>query len=453
MPFDLENKITWKELAPSLQSLFKTLQQQITKNANDIEDLNNRLDDLADRVTTAENNIKYLFSISQNTTITGEQDGFPILITTINMEDGKQLVEECFAVKHDTLKRCEGGKTPEGSFLVTFPQPVDRVIGIQMNDTWYSRSADGGRGIGYIDGDNWINSGTMTGSGCYVSYDSVHEVNDPHTFVFFFTLYGYKLTGEVPELPGTGGNIPGEGVGGGDTTDDKIDSIQDQIDKLLNDIPIGTVRYAYVIPDGWLEMNGQLVSRTDYSDLFSWATNNGLMISDDQWSKNYKTTAYASESVCNKGLFSNGNGSTTFRLPDYRARFIRGLDNDAGYDPNRVLGTEQLPTLIPGYDDQYYDTTEGDRGHLDVALGYLGRAYRYSSDTIVDTEYDFDNSATKNTEDGPSFFISNGPGYYNFNRVRERGFPGFSGKAENARNMITASRPRNIALHAIIKAK
>lgn len=334
MPFDLENKITWKELAPSLQSLFKTLQQQITKNANDIEDLNNRLDDLTDRVTTAENNIKYLFSISQNTAITGEQDGFPILITTINMEDGKQLIEECFAVRHDTLKRNEGGRTPEGSFLVTFPQPVDKVIGIQMNDTWYSRSADGGRGIGYIDGDNWINSSTMTGSGCYVSYDSVHEVNDPHTFVFFFTLYGYKLTGEVPELPGTGGNIPGEGVGGGDTTDDKIDSIQDQIDKLLNNIPIGTVRYAYVIPDGWLEMNGQLVSRTEYSDLFSFANDNGLLVSESKWSNN------------NQGKFSYGDGSTNFRVPDFRGKFIRSLDSGANIDPGRVIGTYQMDSQI-----------------------------------------------------------------------------------------------------------
>ena len=391
------------------------------------------------------------------------------------MEDGKQLVEECFAVRHDTLKRCEGGKTPEGSFLVTFPQPVDRVIGIQMNDTWYSRSADGGRGIGYIDGDNWINSGTMTGSGCYISYDSVHEVNDPHTFMFFFTLYGYKLTGEVPELPGTGGNIPGEGVGGGDTTDDKIDSIQDQIDKLLNDIPIGTVRYAYVIPDGWLEMNGQLVSRTEYSDLFSWATNNGLMISDDQWNQSY------SNDKSNKGLFSNGNGSTTFRLPDYRARFIRGLDNDASLDPNRVLGSEQLPSLIAREDNYWNKSMAGSNNTVyDFTIGWLpGRDqdsnvgaswsgdhissedvfnyYTYQNRTSLDiNSYTYEGRTYSKLQYGTSVDNTD---ILKANRINLKVIKNQSvewidfNTSENNGSIYAGARPRNIALHAIIKAK
>ena len=366
MPFDLENKITWKELAPSLQSLFKTLQQQITKNANDIENLMGRMDEAEDRLDEHDTQIAYLYSISQKFEIVGEKNGYPIGINTINLEDGTQLISQYWVERHFT----SGRGNPETGFVITFPRPMDRVLTVQVEDTYYSTAA---RGLGWVDGEWWIRSSTMNGAGFQINYDSVHETDDNHTFQFYCMCTGYVLTGEAPKPPEIG---PGEG-GGGDTggsLDDRFNGIQDQIDKLLNDIPIGTVRYAYVIPDGWLEMNGQLVSRTEYSDLFSWATNNGLMISDDQWSKNYKTTAYASESVCNKGLFSNGNGSTTFRLPDYRARFIRGLDNDDGYDPNRILGTEQLPTLIPGYDDQYYDTTEGDRGHLDVTLGYLGRA-------------------------------------------------------------------------------
>ena len=122
MAFNLERKITWKELAPSLQSLFKSLQEQITDNKNDITELMGRMDEAEDRLDTVENNIKYLMSISQEATITGEQDGYPILITTINMADGKQLIQENFAVRHDTLKRCEGGKTPEGGFTVVFPE-------------------------------------------------------------------------------------------------------------------------------------------------------------------------------------------------------------------------------------------------------------------------------------------------------------------------------------------
>ena len=457
MAFNLERKITWKELAPSLQSLFKSLQEQITANKNDITELMGRMDEAEDRldivednIVSIQNNIKYLMSISQEATITGEQDGYPILITTINMADGKQLIQENFAVRHDTLKRCEGGRTPEGGFTVVFPEPVDRVIGVQMNDTWIGYSSDGGRGIGYVDGDNWMRTDKITGSGVVINYDSVHETNDPHTFLFFFTLYGYKLTGEVPELPEGGEDIGGGS--GGETTDEKFDSIQDQIDKLLNDIPIGTVRYAYVIPNGWLEMNGQLINRSDYAELYAWAEENNLLINDNEWLKSYDTTPYKSSTTSNRGKFSYGNGISTFRLPDFRARFIRGLDNGVGYDQNRVLGSEQLPTLVPGYDDQYYDYDTA-KGELDITLGYLGRAYRYSSDTIINDEYDFDNSETKNSADGSNFYILNGPGYYNFSRIQERGFPGLSAKVENPKHMYTAVRPRNIALHAIIKAK
>lgn len=34
MPFNKENKITWEELSPSAQELFKNLQTQITNEAN-----------------------------------------------------------------------------------------------------------------------------------------------------------------------------------------------------------------------------------------------------------------------------------------------------------------------------------------------------------------------------------------------------------------------------------
>lgn len=59
-------------------------------------------------------------------------------------------------------------------------------------------------------------------------------------------------------------------------------------------------------PGGWLLCNGDAVSRTTYSGLFSViGTTHG-----------------------------EGDGSTTFNLPDYRGRFIRGVDNGAGRDPN-----------------------------------------------------------------------------------------------------------------------
>lgn len=59
-------------------------------------------------------------------------------------------------------------------------------------------------------------------------------------------------------------------------------------------------------PTSWLECDGSAVSRTTYADLFG-------VISDD---------------------YGNGDGSTTFNLPDYRGEFLRGFDNGAGTDPD-----------------------------------------------------------------------------------------------------------------------
>lgn len=63
-------------------------------------------------------------------------------------------------------------------------------------------------------------------------------------------------------------------------------------------------------PAGWLLCDGSLVSRTTYAALFAAIG-----------------TAHGS-----------GDGSTTFQLPDYRGRFLRGVDNmgtgAAGRDPD-----------------------------------------------------------------------------------------------------------------------
>lgn len=64
-------------------------------------------------------------------------------------------------------------------------------------------------------------------------------------------------------------------------------------------------------PSGWLVCNGQAVSRTVYANLFAViGTSHG-----------------------------DGDGSTTFNLPDYRGRFLRGVDGGAANDPDRASRT------------------------------------------------------------------------------------------------------------------
>jgi microcystin-dependent protein len=60
------------------------------------------------------------------------------------------------------------------------------------------------------------------------------------------------------------------------------------------------------IPGGWLVCDGSAVSRTQYAGLFAAiGASNGA-----------------------------GDGVTTFQLPDYRGRFLRGVDQGSGRDPD-----------------------------------------------------------------------------------------------------------------------
>lgn len=70
-------------------------------------------------------------------------------------------------------------------------------------------------------------------------------------------------------------------------------------------------------PEGFLELNGQEISRTTYSILFAL-----LGVS-----------------------YGAGNGSTTFNLPDYRGEFVRGWDNSRGVDIGRVIGSNQTQDI------------------------------------------------------------------------------------------------------------
>lgn len=72
-------------------------------------------------------------------------------------------------------------------------------------------------------------------------------------------------------------------------------------------------------PAGYLYCDGSLVSKTTYADLYA--------VIGDRW--------------------GSGNASH-FRLPDLRAAFLRGLDQNAKYDPDgksRTIGSYQSPAI------------------------------------------------------------------------------------------------------------
>ena len=99
----------------------------------------------------------------------------------------------------------------------------------------------------------------------------------------------------------------------------------------ISTVPTGAIVQfpASTAPSGYLVAGGQLVSRTTYAALWSFAQASGNLISDATWTGGQY------------GSFSSGDGSTTFRLPQYGGYFLRSLDNGNGIDPARAIGTVQ----------------------------------------------------------------------------------------------------------------
>jgi microcystin-dependent protein len=87
-----------------------------------------------------------------------------------------------------------------------------------------------------------------------------------------------------------------------------------------------------VVPDGYLELNGALISRLQYPALWAYAQGvSNMAASDGAWTK---------------GQYSPGDGATTFRIPDHRGYHMRAWDNGAGVDAGRVLGSIQNDQLL-----------------------------------------------------------------------------------------------------------
>ena len=92
-------------------------------------------------------------------------------------------------------------------------------------------------------------------------------------------------------------------------------TLQSQLNALVT-VPTGTVLFTAgnTVPNGYLEANGQAVSKSFYSELY---------------------TALGGASS------PYGQAGTQFNLPDLRGEFIRGWDNGRGFDTDREFGSHQ----------------------------------------------------------------------------------------------------------------
>lgn len=91
-----------------------------------------------------------------------------------------------------------------------------------------------------------------------------------------------------------------------------------------------------------LRLNGQLLNRTDYPRLWNWVQSlpSGCLISDATWTAT--STLNGQTYFINKGFFTTGDGSSTFRLPDFTYAGYRRNGLGAGGD---VAGTFKNGTV------------------------------------------------------------------------------------------------------------
>lgn len=100
--------------------------------------------------------------------------------------------------------------------------------------------------------------------------------------------------------------------------------------------------YFSAVPAGYVKADGTLYSRTIFSGL--WDACKDAAITDDAWQAGQFTA------------FSSGDGSTTFRVPDLRGMFLRGVDSGSGHDPDAAdrLGGDAPGSLQEDANKEHY---------------------------------------------------------------------------------------------------
>lgn len=190
--------------------------------------------------------------------------------------------------------------------------------------------------------------------------------------------------------------------------------MSDLKNQLVIVVPIGSV-LAYAgtsAPVGWLLCDGSQVSRVTYINLF-----------------NVIGTAHG-----------NGNGSSTFHLPDYRGRFLRGLASGSALDPDRASRTAMAVGGNTG------DNVGSIQGHAFQTHTHIQNAHTHTYTTTADATLATGHSGgfgtdTGNLQSGTSGSIANTTAT-NQNATAT---------GANAQATANETRPVNAAVNYIIK--
>ena len=161
-------------------------------------------------------------------------------------------------------------------------------------------------------------------------YGNATEVR-PKTMLGLYVVKAYSSTTEISDI-----------------------NIQTLLEKAGEGFAIGDIKFSFakVVPNGWLRCDGNLYQRSEYPDLYQWATDNNYLVSEETWQST--KTANDGGSV---GYFSTGDGSTTFRVFNI-VDFVRAdssASNTGTYQTDtmrNITGTTFVGTQV----DHPYDT-------------------------------------------------------------------------------------------------
>ncbi|MDT0499717.1 MULTISPECIES: phage tail protein [unclassified Halomonas] len=198
-------------------------------------------------------------------------------------------------------------------------------------------------------------------------------------------------------------------------------------------------------PTGWLKANGAAVSRSVYSELFAAIG-----------------TSYG-----------EGDGFTTFNLPDLRGEFLRGWDDGRGIDGGRALGSSQTDDN-KSHDHSASSSRDGSHSHSGSANGAGAHSHSASSSWQGDHRHQMQDAHPQEAEGEDGQGVDSGPvnrttgaytkpagGHRHSISIGNAGHHSHSLSINSAgahSHAITVdeaggaeSRPRNVALLACIK--
>jgi len=106
----------------------------------------------------------------------------------------------------------------------------------------------------------------------------------------------------------------------------------------FDNTPLGRIAFETTTatnPGGWGRPDARLLGRGDWPWLWDHAQQSGMLVDEAQ-------------RAGMEGAWTRGDGTSTFRVPDFRGEFLRLLDEGRGVDPGRTAGSWRMGTKITG---------------------------------------------------------------------------------------------------------